>query len=199
MQMYLPNTCQQSSKQKGFTLLELMVVVGIIAVLSGFAIPNFNSYINNQNLRQSQDQVKNDIRSVQNQALTGSMMSSATGLKYWGIKFVTNSSNYSVFLPGSGQTLPQACLNPPSTYNVSSSLFAGSVVRSLGHASGTATPMCLFISFDNGNVSLTTTSANVNAPATIRLGYPGTTGNKCVTLIVNRAGTIELQNNTICT
>ena len=56
---------------KGFTLIELLIVVTIMAVLTGALIPSFSKYIDNQNVRQALEQVKDDLRNTQNNALTG--------------------------------------------------------------------------------------------------------------------------------
>ena len=56
----------------GFTMIELLIVVAIMSILTGAILPGFNSYVTNQNLRQAQEQIKNDLRSTQIKALAGS-------------------------------------------------------------------------------------------------------------------------------
>lgn len=44
-------------KQKGFTLIELMIVVGIIAVLTAIAVPNFGKYIRKSKMTRAESDI----------------------------------------------------------------------------------------------------------------------------------------------
>lgn len=50
------------------------MVVSIIAIIGGGIIPSFSQYLNDQNLKQAQEQLKSDLRTIQNKALTGPLL-----------------------------------------------------------------------------------------------------------------------------
>lgn len=83
---------------RGFTLIELMVVIAIIAILVVIAVPSYNDYNNNQKLTEAANQLQTVLRQAQNNAQTGTVCkSNSTGYKAptWVIKL--NSDRYSVY------------------------------------------------------------------------------------------------------
>jgi prepilin-type N-terminal cleavage/methylation domain-containing protein len=92
-------TALSRKPSSGFTFVELIIVVSIIAVISAAAIPGFTSYIEGQNLRQSVNQVKDDLRKIQVDAM-GGVSAADSGVDYWGARFVANTSFNNTFNVG---------------------------------------------------------------------------------------------------
>ena len=87
------NPAQTSFKNRGFSFIELLIVVSLITLVSGAILPGFNSYIRTQNLKQAAEQIAGDLRTVQNKALSG-VLSSEPSVAYWGAS--SSSGSYAL-------------------------------------------------------------------------------------------------------
>ena len=52
----------------GFTLVELLVVIAVLAVILAVSLPSFNAFTKSQYLTQSAEQVLGDLRSAQSRS-----------------------------------------------------------------------------------------------------------------------------------
>lgn len=85
---------RQESKPLGFTMIELVILLAIVAILSGLVISEIMSYIEKARLRQALNQFLSDLNFVKNQA-------QITGVA-WGIRACTGSSKYKIFIDHDG-------------------------------------------------------------------------------------------------
>jgi len=168
--------------QRGFTLIELLIVISLVIVITGAVIPSFNTYIDNQNVKQAQQTVIDDLRTVQNKALNGELAQTELGpandesVKYWGVEFTPGLATYDLFISVNTDTCVAAA-DPTRRQEVSTSkkLPGGSVVRS---NSG-----CMFISYDNGDIANTITD-------TITVGPDVVATDVCRRIVVSANGLI---------
>ena len=88
-----------NKKQLGFTLIELVVAMGVFLSLFLIVIVNFRSGESVNELRLETQKIASDIRKVQTLSLTGSNYNGASvGTGGYGIRFIAGTSNeYIVF------------------------------------------------------------------------------------------------------
>jgi prepilin-type N-terminal cleavage/methylation domain-containing protein len=75
----------------GFTLIELLIVIALIGVLAAASIPVFIGFTSKQRLTEAAQNVRADLRSAQNRAISG------VGGSAWGIYFGNGDSSYTPF------------------------------------------------------------------------------------------------------
>lgn len=168
--------------QTGFTLVELLVVVVVITILTGIGIPAFSSYLNRQSIRQANEQVKDDLRTIQNRAIAGTGFEE--GYTFWGIYFTDEQNQYETF--ATDVISPTAC--PPSTSYENRN--SRKMVNDIRIKNGSA---CVYFSMNNadavfykGGIQNCTDSGG----CLITVGYDDSTGNNCDAVYVNNFGRI---------
>ena len=78
---------------QGFTLVELMIVVAIIAILTILAIPNFVEWMQNSKTRTTADSIQNGLRYAQSQAITLNRQTTfAATASGWTVDYIANSA-----------------------------------------------------------------------------------------------------------
>ena len=58
------------SKQSGFTLIEMMIIIAIMAIFAGIAVPNFLSYLPKHRLNGAARQVMGDLMAARMKAVS---------------------------------------------------------------------------------------------------------------------------------
>lgn len=142
---------KSAQNHKGFTLIELLIVISLVTIITGAIVPSFNNYIDNQNVKQAQEAVKDDLRSIQNRALNGELAQTELGpgsdekVQYWGVEFTQNSPTYDYFISVNSSTCGSPGDSRRQEVSISNYLPGGSVVRS---PTG-----CVFFTFKNGDIT----------------------------------------------
>jgi type II secretory pathway pseudopilin PulG len=122
--------------------------MSIVVIITAGIIPSFSGYIKDQNLKQAQEQLKSDLRTIQNRALTGAFSDEKIGsnpVLYWGVYFATPSdtgtNEYRSFISHSASECPPNAVKYQGTYTFKNN------IKYFGPN------MCLFFSIKNGDLS----------------------------------------------
>ena len=178
---------QFSNKNKGFSFIELLIVVSLITLISGAALPGFNSYIKNQNLKQSAEQVSSDLRTVQNKALGGVLSSSEPRVAYWG----ASSSAESSFI--SSNTFSESG-SAQSNNEESPNLPGDLVIRN--------NSLILFDMFKGNGYTLSGSPLSITrcnaAGSNCRIVVGLADATNCSAVLVNTTGAIIIQEGVLC-
>jgi len=82
--------------KRGFTFIELIVVIGIILVITGVVVVNYNSYNDRQRVVQSIANLKSDLRFAQTQAQGGKRPTSNPCDDFVGYSVTLNTGSYTI-------------------------------------------------------------------------------------------------------
>jgi len=142
--------------KKGFTLLELMIVIAIMAILAGIAIPSMQPYMAQRRLSGAVRQVHTDLMSMRMQAASENR---------WIALNVDNSQRYTIFRDNAKTGIKTATGNEillvrdlQSTYrDVSFSSAADTIVTF--YPNGTSATVTLGFASPAGTKTITVSSA----------------------------------------
>ncbi len=181
--MKLP--CSVCAYKKGFTLIELLLVIAIIATVSGLAIPTFSRYTKDQSLKQAQEVLKSELRSVQNKALvgTGSDSMDASGSRAivaWGV-YTNHGSDVSVVANTKYRVFMSSYTSTGSTGCTDVTRQADIQVLDLPPNITFTNTSCIIFRMEDGNVSNISESSSIDvnlagpggSTKTVRITHPG--------------------------
>lgn len=112
LRLKIPNT-------NGFTLIELLIVTSIIGILSTIVLANYNSFGGRQEVRDTADDFKSEMRKYQNFAISGHKNPDQSGdcdsgtLEAYSVSIDANGYDVSVVCPG-GTTIAMPRVDFPT-------------------------------------------------------------------------------------
>lgn len=181
---------------RGFTLIELMVVIVIISILVVLGVPSYTAYNNNQKLTEATSQLQSVLRQAQNNAQTGTQCKvGANTYKAltWGVDLNSNKYTVSALCQEVSGEDVRTFKNSLQEY----SLPSGITISNVQFTDPLCTDNDLPVSIDFKNLSSeatfqTSCSPGVNARAEITLGLSNSSNIR--TLFVEKGGGIYINS-----
>ncbi len=109
---------------KGYSLVELLVVLAIIVIISAFAVPSLRRYQVSKNLEIDAQAIVGALRNAQNLAITGESIEPGSN-KFWGAHFENPASGqdfYEIFrgpdYPNKEEVAGHYILKPLIEFNI---------------------------------------------------------------------------------
>lgn len=95
----IPRKYYNLNESQAFTLLEVLIVLGLLAILSSISIFGFFGYQRKVALETSQSDIVNYLRLSQNKAITGDDGDTNGAGDKWGVRFINTPTDdyYQVF------------------------------------------------------------------------------------------------------
>lgn len=109
---------------RGVTLIELLIVVGIIAVTSGMSLIGYNRFQENQSVRVAAAQLGTDLRQTQQKVLSGEKPSGWCAgandrLASWRLRFTSSTTYQLIGVCSSGSTTTDKTVTLPNNASCS--------------------------------------------------------------------------------
>lgn len=81
------------AQNRGFTLVELMVLIGIVGIVAAIAVPSFNGYLRANRIDVTADEIASDMALARSMAVSQGRV----------IRFEGVAAGYRITVPGSGR------------------------------------------------------------------------------------------------
>ncbi len=182
-------------KIAGFTMIELLIVMAIMATLTGVMIPNLRGYNTNQKLVEAASQVQSDIRLIQTNATSGVKCTSSTAAT-WYLQVDPNKP--------AAYKIGNTCLTAAEASAETRTFSSGVTIKSIQYTTGVSTTTaslanCTRVSFSNiysnlsfSNSNATCSISNAVDQVTITLSSSAT-GAITNQVVISKGGSVSVK------